>query len=166
MKIAMTEVLESYAATGKLLVDEWLDYGSQLADGLESGYDSERASAYLGTGVSLYIETGFRLMLEAMEAIETLNAGLDEKRYRWSKELEADHEAAELTMKGDLAGFKRSLDANRVRFFPSKKLGSGQHKFKVRVDVTGCRPGIYDATVIAMAPPAEPQEISFEIKFP
>jgi hypothetical protein len=166
MRKAVTAVLESYATTGKLLVDKWLDYGSQLADGLESGYDSDRASAYLGTAVSLYMETGFRLMLEAMEAVETLNAGLDEKRYRWSKQLEADHEAAELRMKGDLAGFKWSLAADRIRFFPSKKLRPGQRKFKVRVNVTGCRPGIYDGTVIATAPSAEPQEIRFQIRFP
>ena len=162
----MGEVIEAYAETGTLLVRKWRDYGSGLAADLESGYDAERASEVLGTATSLTIETWVRLTLKTLEAIEILNAGLDEPRMVWSKELDTRYPGgATLMMKGDLEDdFRRPLARNKATFDPAE-LGTGETKFKVGLDVTGARRGVYTGTVVATSRSGRPRDISFEIDF-
>jgi hypothetical protein len=166
MTSAMAEVIEAWAETGNLLVHKWRDYGADLATGLESGYDAERASAYLGTVVSLSIETGALLMLKTLETVEILNAGLDRRRMEESAELTTQYKGAKLALEGDLRGaFGRTIAADRVSFDPSE-LGPTDSTFKVCVDVTRCRPGVYDGMVLATVPSNEPEKLPFQIKFP
>jgi len=167
MTSAMAEVIEAYAETGKLLVRKWRDYGSEVAGGLESGYDNERASEYLGTGTSLTIETWVRLMLKTLEAIEILNAGLDEERIVWSEELTTRYtNGATLQMKGGFADdFNRPLAAERATFDPPE-LDPGKTKFRVGLDVTGARKGLYKGTVTAPSRSGRTQDLLVEIDFP
>lgn len=167
MTSAMAEVIEAYAETGKLLVRKWRDYGSEVAGGLESGYDTESASEYLGTATSLTIETWARLTLKTLEAIEILNAGLDEERIVWSEELNTRYRGgAALRMKSDFADdFGRPLAAERATFDPPD-LGPGETAFKVGLDVTGARKGLYKGMVVATSRSGGTQDIRVEIDYP
>jgi hypothetical protein len=165
MTSALAEVVEAYAGTGKLLVQKWREYGSELATELEPGYDTETASAYLGTGVSLTIETWARLMLKGLEAIEILNM---KRRMAWSQGLTTRHRGAKLELEGDLKGaFHRTLAAKEVIFDPPE-LGTEDSAFKVGIDVTRRRNAVYTGTVIAKprSGRARPEKIPFQIKYP
>jgi hypothetical protein len=166
MTSAMAEVIEAYAETGKLLVRKWRDYGSEVATGLESGYDTESASEYLGTATSLTIETWARLTLKTLEAIEILNAGLDEPRIAWSKELTSPYKGATLKMQGGFKdAFEKPLAGAKVTFKP-EQLSSQETKFRVGLDVTTAARTKYTGTVVAMSRSGKSTKpITFDIDY-
>jgi hypothetical protein len=161
----MAEVVENYANAAKILVPKWRDYASGVATKLDSGYDANTASADVGTAVALAIETGALLTWKTLDALNILAAG-DKAQFVESEELFTQYKGAKLKLEEDLrAGFGRTLPADRATFIPSQ-LGLEQQAFKVRVETTGCRAGVYDGKVAASSPDGLAEEVAVRIRVP
>jgi hypothetical protein len=164
MTTPMHEVIEGYAETTKDLLRKWSDYGQRVAPTLQK-YDAKQASADMGEGVLLAIETGARLTWEAVDAMTTLTSAPSRPRIVISEEFDSPLDGATLTLKGDLenrAGNK--LLAGNVAIDP-EQLEAGKVKFNLRANVAGCPAGIYRGMVEASAG-GEPKEVKVRIKVP
>jgi hypothetical protein len=165
MTSAMDEVIEGYAETTKDLVKKWRDYASGVARNLETGYSANRASADLGTAVSLAIETGARLSWEVFDAMAAISDAPNRPHRVESEEFFAP-KGAKLTLKGDLTNRPgNTLAASRVTVIPSQ-LASEDSRFKLSADAAGCPAGVYRGTVLASTSGAPPEEVEVQIEAP
>ncbi len=163
MTTPMHEVIEGYAETTKDLMRKWSDYGQRVAPTLQN-YDAKKASADMGEGVLLAIETGARLTWEAVDAMTTLTSAPSRPRIVISEEFDAPEEAT-LTLTGDLTNRAgNTLLARNVAIDP-EQLEPGETKFKLRANVAGCPAGIYRGEVKASAEgrPEEVKEVRIKV---
>lgn len=158
------EVMEGYADTTKELIHKWSDYASHVAKHLDSGYDADRASADLGTAVSLAIETGARLTWEAVDAFATFVDAPNRAVYVESEQFSTRYKGAKLTLKDlkDRAG--DTLPAARAAVIPPQ-LGPDDSTFKIRANIAGCPAGIYRGNVSASTA-NQAEEVPVLIKVP
>jgi hypothetical protein len=164
MTSAMDEAIEGYAETAKDLVGKWRDYASGVARNMQSGYTANRASADLGTAVTLAIETGARLTWEAVDAMATLTDAPNRPHYVNSQEFEAP-EGATLKLEGNLTDRTGDiLPDRRVTVIPGQ-LGSRETRFILRADAAGCPAGVYRGKVSASTGGA-PEGVDVHIEVP
>ena len=67
------DLIDAWTETAKDLLQKWSAYGSEVTTKLGSrSYDADELSADLGTAVSLAVETGARLSIEALNLVSVL----------------------------------------------------------------------------------------------
>ena len=142
------EVVEDYTDLARDLIKKWSDWGAHVANNLDEGayQNAGTASADLAGGVSLTIETGFKLAWEAVDAYTILARG-ESRHVVESDEFTVAAGPATLDVSGDLqSGFGYTLPAHAVHIIVLSS-GNGETEFKLRVDATDCRAGTYWGTV-------------------
>jgi hypothetical protein len=167
MTSLLGEAIEEYAETAKDLGRKWRDYASDVAANLDSGYDANRASADLGTAVSLTIETGARLAWNAVGAAAILTDALNRPGWLTSRrEFSTGLKGASLELTGHLKNSPgQTISSEDAEFVPAK-LGLEQTRFRIRVKAGSCPAGIYRGTVSASIPSAQPEAVPVRIEVP
>jgi hypothetical protein len=165
MTSPIAEVLESYAETAKDLLTKWRAYGSQVTTNLDSTpYKADTAAADLGAAVSLAIETGAELSMAVFNAVAMLLEDYDDEIKL--VDLSSPCAGAKLEWEKDLTnGFGDVIPRARTKILPSQ-LGDGQQAFRVRVDTTDCRAGVYEGRVRASAPDGQTDPVGVRVDVP
>jgi hypothetical protein len=161
-------VVEDWTSLAKELIDKWSDYGAHVSTNLDQGAYSkaDTASADLAGGVSLTIETAFKLAWETLDSFTILTSGLDRRPVVDSEEFTVDLGEAKLTLKGNLSsGFGNPIPVDRVNVIPLSS-DQDQTKFKLRVDATDCPAGTYAGDVRASKPSKQPKTVKVWITVP
>jgi hypothetical protein len=159
----MAEAIEEYADTARDLARKWRHFSSHVADNLDSGYDADKASADLGSAVSLTIETSGRL---AWSAVGTMAILLNRPGWVQSEKFSTALKGAKLVLSGPLANRAgQTVGGADVEVVPAR-LGPEETKFRIRVNSGACPAGIYRGTVTASLPTGQTEEVKVQIEVP
>jgi hypothetical protein len=162
----LAEAIEEYADTAKDLAQKWQHYASEVAANLDAGYDANRASADLGTVVSLTIETGARLAWNAIGAVTILTDALNPPGWLESRE---EFSTALKGAKLKLGPLKnrpgQTIAPENAEVVPAQ-LAAEQTRFRIRVRRGSSPAGIYRGIVTASLPPDHAEDVRVRIEVP
>ena len=163
---AAGEVVEDWTKLAKELIGRWSDYGSHVAANLDAGvYNSaDKAAEDFAAGVSLTVESGFKLAWEVLDSFTIMTGGLDRPHMIDSDIFTANVPHATLTVKGPLRShFGHRIPAAEVQVVTLTY--DPETQFRLRVAVTDCEAGTYTGTVRASGP-GGPSNVPVHITVP